>query len=95
MIDLETAENGSSLGFTITGMRFKGTKYIVTKGGTMQNLQIIWKGNDEPSEDYLSAILERSRLSVQIWEEKQELAREKEMEAPNMTVYKCIRIVAP
>lgn len=61
----------------------------------MQSLQIIWKGSEEPSEEYLAAILERSRLSVQIWEEKQELAEEQEMEAPNMTVYKCIRIAAP
>lgn len=61
----------------------------------MQSLQIIWKGSEEPSDEYLAATLERSRLSVQVWEEKQELAREKEMEAPNMTVYECIRIVAP
>ncbi|MFQ5978900.1 MAG: hypothetical protein ACE5OZ_12300 [Candidatus Heimdallarchaeota archaeon] len=93
MLDLEKDENGCSLGFTMTGKRFKAIKYIITRGGTLQNLQIVWKGRNEPSEEILLEIIERKHLSAQVWEEKPELAHGREMEMPGMTVFQCIRII--
>lgn len=93
MLDLEKAENGCFLGFTMPGKRQKEIQYIITKGGTLQNLQIVWKGRNEPSEDILLPIVERKHLSVQVWKERPDLASEREMELPGMTIFECIRIV--
>jgi len=93
MKDLERDENGCFLGFRMNARRSKGGLYVATQGGTLQNLRVIWSGMDEPSDELLRSIAEGKRLSLQIWIEKPELALEREMELPDMTVYECIRIV--
>ena len=91
MMELEKAENGCFVGFPMQGK--KQDKYVITCGGSLQNLKILWNGSEEPSRELLLTYLSKRRLSLQVWKEKDENVNQNDFAEPNMTIYECIRIV--
>lgn len=92
MKELEKAENGCYIGYTMRGKQ--QSKFVITCGGNLQNLKILWNDFEEPSEEVLLTYLTRRRLSLQVRKEKEKISDQNAFEEPNMVIFECIRIVA-